>query len=154
MSISMLPVPIECPGRAAAEPAVGALDGAASVTGNSNGAALPAGALASRSERRCMRRHLNNKLALMPACSASAETDAPGTNLLTTRSCLNAALCTRRLRSARVSCSDMVCTIGLVHTIVGTHAHAMVASARSRSNRAVRPRLRFSHVMAAPPESY
>ena len=47
----------------------------------------------------CSRRHLNNRLALMPPFIAIPATDAPGTRLCAISSSLNARSCCRRLRT-------------------------------------------------------
>lgn len=57
--------------------------GATSIGNSTAGSASPAA-------RTCSLRHLNSMLALMPLRSAIADTDAPGSKLCRTSSCLNA----------------------------------------------------------------
>jgi len=83
----------------------------------------------------------------MPLSSAMPDTDAPGCRLRSISSRLSAALCSRRRRLACVSCSDMVCTTGLVHTIPGTHDHAIVVIWLAVRQRASRSRLRIGCAM-------
>jgi hypothetical protein len=59
------------------------LAGATSIGNSTVGGASPAA-------RTCSLRHLNSMLALMPLRSAIADTDAPGSKLCRTNSCLNA----------------------------------------------------------------
>ena len=93
--------------------------------------------------RRCSRRHLNSRLALIPLSSAMPDTDAPGCRLRSINSRLSAGLCSRRRRLACVSCSDMVCTKSLVHTIPGTHDHAILLGLAAPRQRVLRPRLQL-----------
>ena len=65
------------------------------VTGNSVGNVIAAAS--APNARRCSRRQLNSRLALMPCSCASAATDAPGRRLRSTRSNFNASLCLRRV---------------------------------------------------------
>lgn len=85
----------------------------------------------------------------MPASSAMPDTDAPGCRLRSISSRLSAALCSRRRRLPCVSCSDMVCTKGLVHTIPGAHDQAIVLSSALLCQRALRPRLLFEGMNVA-----
>lgn len=100
-------------------------------------------AVASALDRKCWRRHLNNRLALMPLSSAMPDTEAPGCRLRSINSRFSVGLCSRRRRLACVSCSDMVCTKSLVHTVPGTHDHAILLGSAALHQRALRPHLRL-----------
>lgn len=116
-SISMLP---EVEGAAAGRGAVGedevaaeAAPGATTSTGSNTAVRSPAldarQVTAGTAKRRCARRQANNRLALMPASSAMADTDTPGSRLRATNSRLNAMLWARRRRRVEIFVSAMMC---------------------------------------------